>query len=252
MSTKDAFVPQGANDSVCARVLMADPDVSLHSVYRDSLLREGFELTTAVTGLECIARLSERTPDVLVLDPHLPWGGGDGVLAIMGESPDFAMVPVMILTSRRDSHILDGMKRFPIADYHVKPLAPDRLAARLRGFLDHPRLRFALNDRNGRLECAIVRRTDGRIRGLRVDIRDGNVIIRGHTESYYIKQLVLAAALDAIEASQWQGFMVESEIEVCGDSQSTTSAMCVNSNGTQESLRGMPVDCLYQPKGGGQ
>ena len=45
-----------------------------------ALLREGFELETAVSGLECVARLREAVPDVLVLEPHMPWGGGDGVL----------------------------------------------------------------------------------------------------------------------------------------------------------------------------
>ena len=39
------------------------------------------------SGLECVARLRERVPDVLVLEPQLPWGGGEGVLAIMGEVP---------------------------------------------------------------------------------------------------------------------------------------------------------------------
>lgn len=237
MLTREAFVPPRTNDSVPNRVLMADPDASLPSVYRECLLREGFRLTTASTGLECVARLRERMPDVLVLEPYLPWGGGDGVLAIMGQSPDLAMIPVMILTSCRDPHILNGVKRFPISDYHVKPLTPDRLAGRLRSLLDHPRLRFILNDHNGRLECAIARRTDGRVRKLRVDVRDGHIIMRGRVESYYVKQLVLAAVLEVIEASQWDSVMVESEIEVCGNGQSTTSATCVNVNGSQESLR---------------
>ena len=60
---------------------MADPDPSLPAVYREPLLREGCELRTAVNGLDCVAQLRECVPDVLVLEPQLPWGGGDGVLA---------------------------------------------------------------------------------------------------------------------------------------------------------------------------
>ena len=42
----------------------------------------------------------------------------------MDESPDLATVPVMVLTSCRDPHVLKGVDRFPISVYHVKPLRP--------------------------------------------------------------------------------------------------------------------------------
>ena len=86
-----ALVQPRLNGSTPIRVLMADPDECLPLAYRESLSREGFELVTAASGLECVARLRERVPDVLVLEPQLPWGGGDGVLAMMGEVSDVAI-----------------------------------------------------------------------------------------------------------------------------------------------------------------
>ena len=193
---------------------MADPDPSLSMVYREPLLREGFELATAVSGLECVARLRECVPDVLVLEPQLPWGGGDGVLAMMCEVPQLATVPVMVLTTCRDPHVLNRVARFPISDYHLKPLAPDRLVERLRSLLNHPRLRFTLAEQAGRLECSIARRTGGRVQDLRVEIVDGRVIVRGHSDSHHVKQLALAAVLEAFEASESQSERVELAIEV--------------------------------------
>ena len=64
---------------------------------------------------------------------------------------------------------MGGMSRFPISDFQLKPLAPDRLAGRLRTLLTHPRLRFTLAEQDRRLECAIARRTGGRVRDLRVE-----------------------------------------------------------------------------------
>ena len=232
---QEAFVQSRSNGSTRFRVLVADPDASLAAVYRGPLAREGFELVAAASGVECVARLSERVPDVLVIEPQMPWGGGEGVLAIMGESPDLAMVPVMILTSCRDPHVLQSVARFPISDYQVKPLAPDSLVERIRSFLDHPQLRFTLGDHNGRLKCAIARRTGGRIRNLSVEIRDGRIMVCGCSESHHVKQLVLAAVLETIEASELQSLRVESEIEVCGDCQSTVPAMCFNSRKKWES-----------------
>ncbi len=196
------------------RVLMADPDESLQPEYRGPLLQEGFELVTAVNGLECVARMRERVPDLLVLEPQLPWGGGEGVLTIMGEIPVLANVPVMVLTSCRDSHLLEAVSRFPVSDYQLKPLAPHRLAERLRSILAHPKLRFTLAEQNGRLECSITRRTGGRIRDLRVETVDGRVIVRGRSDSHHVKQLALAAVMEAFEASQTQAEKVELDIEV--------------------------------------
>jgi CheY-like chemotaxis protein len=198
------------------RVLLADPDESLPPVYREPLAREGFEVVPARSGLECVARLRERVPDALVLEPQLPWGGGDGVLAMMAEVPHFAAIPVMVLTSCRDPHVLNRVARFPISDYQMKPLAPERLAGRLRGLLAHPKRTFALAEQSGRLECAIARRTGGRVRGLRVEVRDGCVIVRGRADSYHVKQLALAAVLEAFEASESQSERVKVSIAVRG------------------------------------
>lgn len=193
---------------------MADPDESLQAMYRGPLVHEGFEVVPALNGLECLARLRERVPDVLVLEPHMPWGGGDGVLAIMGEDPGLAIIPVMVLTSCRDPDVLKGVGRFPISDYHLKPLGPDRLVGRLRTILAHPKLRFTLAEQTGRLECSIARRTGGRIRELRVETVDGCVIVRGRSDSHDVKQLALAAVLEAFEASESQSERVELDIEV--------------------------------------
>ena len=193
---------------------MADPDEALHPMYREPLSQNGFEMITALSGLECLARLRERTPDIFVLEPQLPWGGGDGVLTIMGESPALAIIPVMILTSCRDPRVLEAVSRFPITDYQVKPLSPDRLAERLRSLLNCPGLRFTMAEQNGRLECSIARRTGGRIYDLRVETVDGRVTVRGRSDSHHIKQLALAAVLEAFEASDAQPGGVEMDIEV--------------------------------------
>ena len=209
-----AVVRPRSNGSRPIRVLMADPDKSLQPLYREPLLEDGFELATALSGLECLARLRERVPDVLVLEPQLPWGDGEGVLAIMGEVPELAIVPVMVLTSCRNPRILDRVARFPISEYQLKPLAPDRLAGRLRTILAHPRRRFTLAEQNGRLECSIVRQTGGRIRDLRVETVDGRVIVRGRSDSHHVKELALAAVREAFEASKSQSERVEMDIEV--------------------------------------
>jgi DNA-binding response OmpR family regulator len=163
-----------------------------------------------------MARLREGVPHVLVLEPQLPWGGGDGVLAMMHEIPHLALVPVMVLTSGLDPLVLESTARIPISDYQVKPLAPDRLASRLRSLLDSRRLRNPMAEQNGRLERLIEMRSGCRVHNLRVETIDGRVIVHGCSGSYHVRQLALAAVLEAFESSALERRNVELDIEVCG------------------------------------
>ena len=118
------------------RVLIADPDEYLLNTYRDYLEPHGFEVATATTGLECVERLRECTPNVLVLEPSIPWGWGDGVLAMMYEESEIPLVPVIVLTYGRDRGVLYRLAPFKIADYQVKPLRPKHLAEQIRAIAE--------------------------------------------------------------------------------------------------------------------
>lgn len=112
------------------RVLIAEPDRSLLVNYEEFLNHEGFEVAQATNGLECIARLREFGPDVLVLEPNLPWGWGDGVLAVMREQQDVPWVPVIIVTAAR--YPLADDAACPIRDVCAKPFPAPKLAERIR------------------------------------------------------------------------------------------------------------------------
>lgn len=48
-----------------------------------------------------------------------------------------------------------------------------------------------------RIEGAVRERTGGRIRGLRVEIEEGQIVISGRVSTYYTKQLVTHAVLES-------------------------------------------------------
>ncbi len=131
------------DNSMSFRVLIADPDEYLLDNYRDYLEQHGSEVATATNGVECIDRLREFGPDVLVLEPSLLWGGGDGVLAVMHEEQDIPSVPVILLTYGRDRGVLYRLAPFKIDDYQIKPLSAKRLAQRIHSLLACNRLPHA-------------------------------------------------------------------------------------------------------------
>ena len=62
------------------RFLIADHDHGLAIAVKRCLLSRGYEAEIANDGLECVEEIKSMVPSVLVLDPTLLWGGGEGVM----------------------------------------------------------------------------------------------------------------------------------------------------------------------------
>lgn len=63
-----------------------------------------------------------------------------------------------------------------------------------------PRNKLSLGEWTDRLQRWIDQRTGGRVYRLRVETAGQRVIVHGYTGSYYVRQLALAAVLDALES----------------------------------------------------
>ncbi len=126
-----------------AHVLIADPDRFLLASYGAYLSEHGATVRTATTGIECAARLRDSEPDVLVLEPNLLWGGGDGVLALIAEEPELRPNIVMLLTRGRERSLLYRLSSFRVDDYRMKPMTASGLAERI-GFLLAPTCEHAV------------------------------------------------------------------------------------------------------------
>jgi DNA-binding response OmpR family regulator len=135
------------------RVLIADPDEMLLAEYRQ-YAHDQFDVVTALNGVECIKQIRQQKPDVLILEPRLHWGCGEGVLTMMHEVMDMATVPVMLLTSCNDS-VLNLVTRFPISDYHPKPLSAGLLMDRIHVILSRQKARNNVAERSQRVESRL-------------------------------------------------------------------------------------------------
>lgn len=113
-------------------VLIADCDAELCAVWRRFLTERGYEVGTASTGLDCLKELRQLKPVVLVLDLHLHWGGGDGVLAWLREEVPTLAIPVVLTATACSPR--DVAKRIepPVVGYLPKPFALTALLERVR------------------------------------------------------------------------------------------------------------------------
>lgn len=128
-----------------SRILLAGLNNYRWRSYQERLRSDGLDARLVFSGMECVTALREFQPQVLVLEPNIPWGGGDGVLAIRDEEPDLKDNLVMIVTAGCEPSLLYRMSDYAIDDLVWQPISASALQQRLeslcefRGDITHRR-----------------------------------------------------------------------------------------------------------------
>ena len=121
---------------VPVRILLAGSTNYRWRSYLTRLDDAGFSVRLTYSGVDCVTALREFRPDVLVLEANIPWGGGDGVLAVHDEEPELKNNLVVILTSRCESGLLYRLSDYPIDDLVGLPISAAGLQRRLERLLE--------------------------------------------------------------------------------------------------------------------
>jgi DNA-binding NarL/FixJ family response regulator len=115
-------------------VVVADDHAPTRMGVRSALEQDGFvvaaEVASGPAAVEATQRLS---PDVLLLDVHMPGGGITAAQAASVACPDTAIV--MLTVSRDDNDLFDAL-RAGARGYLLKDIDPARLGSALRGVLE--------------------------------------------------------------------------------------------------------------------
>ena len=116
-------------------ILVCDDEELIRWALHEQLRQDGYQVLEAEDGACCLDRLSEVTPDALILDlamPHL-----DGLEVLQHLSRYVPDVPVLLLTARAPGHpSVQRALELPQVSYLEKPFALERLSAALREMLD--------------------------------------------------------------------------------------------------------------------
>jgi len=126
-----------------AKILLVDDDPDLREAMVAILESQDYRVLTAADGLECLERLKEDTPDLIILDLLMPRLDGFGVVKELKTNPRYAkysQIPILILTavredaSRRRYELETGLE-MDVDDYIEKPVAPEELLRRVEKLL---------------------------------------------------------------------------------------------------------------------
>ncbi|MGA9869843.1 MAG: response regulator transcription factor [Rhodococcus sp. (in: high G+C Gram-positive bacteria)] len=166
-----------------ATVLVVDDDADVLASLQRGLRLSGFAVITAVDGAEALTVVSQRAPDVVVLDINMPvLDGASVVKALRAMGND---VPICVLSAR--SSVDDRISGLESGadDYLTKPFVLAELVARIRAMLRRRTTAPAASDS----DTAVV------IGDLRVDIPGYRAHVDGRELDLTKREFELLAVL---------------------------------------------------------
>jgi CheY-like chemotaxis protein len=116
-------------EPVPTRVLVVDDSDAIRELIVVNLELEGYDVRSAVDGLEALEVLAGWRPDVITLDVVMPRLDGFGTLARIRSDPATAEVPVVIVTARAQAADRARGNALGVDAYLAKPFEPAELVA---------------------------------------------------------------------------------------------------------------------------
>jgi len=148
-------------------ILIVEDDADIRELVKYNLEKEGYRVSTVVTGDAALKKLRSSQPDLVVLDLMLPGVDGLTICREMRAEQATRAVPVIMLTAKsEESDVVAGLE-VGADDYLPKPFSPRVLLARIHALLRR--------QKGGGPDAApvILRRGELEIDGARYEVRVG-------------------------------------------------------------------------------
>lgn len=124
-------------------ILIIEDDEAISQTVERALTRQGYQVLSAADGDEGLALARSAKPDLILLDLMLPGLDGFEITRRLRRDGEGALVPILMMTARRqDEDLVSGLSA-GADDYIKKPFSLAELTARVaahlrRGQRDHP------------------------------------------------------------------------------------------------------------------
>ena len=157
-------------------VLIVDDSPADRALFRAVLSRAGFSVHEAAYGRDALARAREVLPHIIVLDVNLPDTDGHSVCRELRADPQFAPVPILMLTAQhREADVIAGLEA-GADDYIAKDEAPQIILARVRRLVRYRQMATVASLNEGMAQVGRL------LAGIVHEIRGPLSVIRGNAE----------------------------------------------------------------------
>jgi putative two-component system response regulator len=141
-------------------VLVVDDDEPNRRTLCHLLSIHGYDTTEAEDGKAAMESVSQRLPDLILLDLQMPRMGGLEVLGALKGAERTRRIPAIILTGETDHESRLAALRSGADDFVTKPMDPAELSLRVGNHLRLKEYGDLLHEHGRRLEQEVASRTE--------------------------------------------------------------------------------------------
>ena len=124
------------------KIMIVDDEPDVRMSVGQMLEASGYTVIEAENGTDCLNKLEEKIPDLVLLDIMMPGMNGWDVAAKIKEKPEWSNIPIVFLTAKGDEMSI-GIGHLASEDYIVKPFDEQILQKKMKNLIE---LRRKLKD----------------------------------------------------------------------------------------------------------
>ena len=129
-----------------SKVLVVDDDFMNLRMAEMILVKHGYEVIKAESGLKCLEYLKQEVVELILLDVHMPQMDGFEVLKQLKENERLAEIPVIFLTADNDKKVeIRGLKE-GASDFITKPFVAEVMLQRVKKEIEFTHLQNHLKE----------------------------------------------------------------------------------------------------------
>jgi CheY-like chemotaxis protein len=127
------------------RVLVADNDDVIRRLIAANLALEGFDVTMAADGQDCLEMVPAVAPDVIIMNATMPRLDGWDTIARLRNCPDTSHIKIVLITARTQENGQRWQRRIGANAYLTRPFDAKEMIRVTRKLAGAPPLVGSLN-----------------------------------------------------------------------------------------------------------
>jgi len=119
------------------KVLIVDDDADFVEMNQRVLEQNGYEVTAAYSGQECLQQVQSKRPDIVLLDMMMEtWSEGTNVVDKLRSSRATKNIPIILISAvnlrSNFADVSDTEDFLDVDGYMTKPFVPDKLLEKVK------------------------------------------------------------------------------------------------------------------------
>jgi DNA-binding response OmpR family regulator len=120
------------------RVLVVDDDEVIRQLIAVNLQLEGFDVSTAVDGQDCLDKVDTIAPNVITLDVMMPRLDGWVTAVELRKKPETSHIKLLLITARAQEDDKQRGHQIGVDAYLTKPFDPGEMIRVVRELVGAP------------------------------------------------------------------------------------------------------------------